>query len=154
MGWGRLRWTPRLAKLPQYISSEGIATVLYCKGKTLETISLYIVKGYVDDLSIFSSSMTEDNAAALQTIDKHWLDLILKPSKLMVSFIYDGKKVLRNITLLLKDGSTRNISPSPTNSWDTPFATPCQPQLRNKARDSWLPFWRSWIASHYIRLII
>ena len=56
----------------------------------------------------------KDHAAALQTIDKHCsdLDLKLKPSK-CVSFIYDGKKVLRNVTFPLKEGSTKNICTGP-----------------------------------------
>ena len=93
------------------------------------------VKGYADDLSVFSSSM-KDHAAALQTIDKHCSDLDqrLKPSK-CVSFIYDGKKVLRNLTFPLKEGSTKNIVLVPISSWDTPSATPCQQQLKNQARD-------------------
>ena len=72
------------------------------------------VKGFADDFSVFSSSM-KDHAIALQTIDKHCsdLDLTLKPSK-CVSFVYDGKKVLRNATFSLGDGSTRNISTGPT----------------------------------------
>ena len=64
--------------------------------------------------SVFSSSM-KDYATDLQTIDKHCsdFDLTLKPSK-CVSFVYDGKKVLSNITVSLKDGSTRSISTGPT----------------------------------------
>ena len=134
-----------LAKVTS-VSADGTATVLYRKGRMLESINLsktnwfpapgngkwylpsppltvtitntkqsktHKVKGYADDLSMFSSS-TKDHAAALQTIDKHCsdLDLRLKPSK-CVSFIYDGKKVLRNVTFPLKEGSTKNICTGP-----------------------------------------
>ena len=53
----------------------------------------------------------EDHTAALQSTDKHCLDLdqTLKPSK-CVSFIYYGKKALSNATFLIEDGSSRNIS--------------------------------------------
>ena len=70
-------------------------------------------KGFADDLSVFSSSM-KDHAAALQTIDKYCsdLDLMLKPSK-CASFVYDGKKLLSNVTFPLKEGSTKNISTGP-----------------------------------------
>ena len=98
------------------LSSDGTVTVLYRKGKTLETFNLFEinwfqpqemangvfltplyshnhttkhskthkVKGFADDLSVFSSSM-KDHETALQTIDKHCsdLDLTLKPSKCM-----------------------------------------------------------------------
>ena len=134
-----------LAKVTS-VSADGTATVLYRKGRMLESINhsktnwfpapgngkwylpsppptatitntkqskTHKVKGYADDLSVFSSSM-KDHAAALQTIDKHCsdLDLRLKPSK-CVSFIYNGKKVLRNVTFPLKEGSTKNICTGP-----------------------------------------
>ena len=102
----------RLAKVIS-VSSDGTATVLYRKGKALETFNVFEtnwfsapgngkwylsnplstvtttstnyskthkIKGFADDLSVFSSSM-KDHTTALQTIDKHCsdLDLTLKP---------------------------------------------------------------------------
>ena len=132
-----------LAKITS-VESDGTATVLYRKGKTLETFNLsevnwfsapgngkwylsrlpstldtkcskpHKVKGFADDLSVFSSSM-KDHEVALQSIDNCCsnLNLTLKPSK-CVSFVYDGKKVLNNATFLLGNGSSRNISSGPT----------------------------------------
>ena len=103
-----------LAKITS-VESDGTATVLYRKGKTLETFNLsevnwfsapgngkwylsrlpstldisntkcskpHKVKGFADDLSVFSSSM-KDHEVALQSIDNCCsdLNLTLKPSK-------------------------------------------------------------------------
>ena len=91
-------------------------------------------KGFADDFSVLSS--TKDHAAALQTIDKHCLDvdLTLKPCK-CVSFVYDGKKgsATHFHSGMAPLGTSHQVPPS---SWDIPSTIPCQQQLRSQARDS------------------
>ena len=71
------------------------------------------MKGFTDDLSVFSSSR-KNHVAASHSIAKHYSDmeLTLKPPK-GVSFVCDDKKILSNITFPIGDGSTKNISTRP-----------------------------------------
>ena len=67
------------------------------------------VKGFADDISVFSSSAS-DHAVVLRTIDNHCsdLDLTLKPAK-CISLVFNGKKVLTT-TFPLGNGHTRSIN--------------------------------------------
>jgi len=71
------------------------------------------VKGFKDDISVFSSSAS-DHAVALCTIDSHCsgLDFNLKPAK-CISLVFNGKKVLTT-TFPLGSSHTRSITSSHT----------------------------------------
>ena len=106
----KTNWFPAPGNGKWYLPSPLSPTVTITNTKQSR---IHKEKGFADGLSVFSSSM-KDHAAALQTIDKYCsdLDLTLKPSK-CASFVYDGKKLLSNVTFPLKEGSTKNISTGP-----------------------------------------
>jgi len=70
------------------------------------------VKGFADDISVFSSSAS-DYAVALRTIDSHCsdLDFNLKPAK-CISLVFNGKVL--TTTFPLGSSHTRNITSSHT----------------------------------------
>ena len=73
----------------------------------------HTVKGFADDITVISSSVSA-HTSALQEIDQKAssLDLVLKVEK-CVSFLFDGKSVDKKSTVPLSSGSTRNISEAP-----------------------------------------
>jgi len=76
-------------------------------------LAAHKVKGFADDISVFSSSAS-DHEVALRTFDNHCsdLDLTLKPAK-CISLVFNGKKVLTT-TFPLGSSHTRNITSSHT----------------------------------------
>ena len=76
--------------------------------------SPHTVKGFADDLSVFSSKIS-DHQSLLTELSSYCqdLDLTLRPDK-CISVIFDGKKMNHNTTFSLFNGSTRNIAEVPT----------------------------------------
>ena len=74
----------------------------------------HTVKGFADDLLVFSSNISEHQSllSDLSTYSQD-LDLTLRPDK-CISVIFNGNKMDHNITFSLANGSTRNIAEAPT----------------------------------------
>ena len=85
----------------------GAAKVKMC------TSAPHTVKGYADDLFVFSSS-AQDHAIALSEIDEKSrdLDLTLRTNK-CTTIIFDGNQMDHRSTIPLLNGHTRNISERP-----------------------------------------
>ena len=75
--------------------------------------SPHTVKGFADDLSVFSFSIS-DHQSLLSDLTNYSqdLDLSLRPDK-CISLIFDGKKMDSKTTFPLAMGSTRNIADAP-----------------------------------------
>ncbi len=84
-----LKWFPTRGNTKWFLPPESLSA-LAPNGKP------HKVKGFADDLTVFSKS-TRDHQASLLNISSGCedLDLTLKPSK-CVSFVFDGKKVKKN----------------------------------------------------------
>ena len=72
------------------------------------------VKGFSDDITVISKS-SKDHSETLFKISRACsdLDLVLKPPK-CVSYVYNGKKIVKDATFQIGSGQTRNISTGPT----------------------------------------
>ena len=76
--------------------------------------SPHTVKGFADDLSVFSTNI-RDHQSLLSDLSIYYqnLDLTFRPDK-CISLIFDGKKMDHKTTFSLVNGSTRNIADAPT----------------------------------------
>ena len=76
--------------------------------------SSHTVKGFADDLSVFSSNISDHQSLLSDlSIYSQNLNLTLRPDK-CVSVIFNGSMMDHKTTLSLANGSTRNIAEAPT----------------------------------------
>ena len=76
--------------------------------------SPHTVKGFTDDLSVFSSSISEHHSL-LSDLSTYSQNLISHSDPVsVISVIFDGNKMNYKTTFSLANGSTRNITAAPT----------------------------------------
>ena len=76
--------------------------------------SPHTVKGFADDLSVFSSNINEHQSLSFDfSTSSQDLDLTLRPDK-CISVIFNGNKMDHKITFSLANGSTRKIAEART----------------------------------------
>ena len=103
---GRGKWFLPPSLTPQMLNSTATSQPTFS--------SAHRVKGFADDLTVFSSSK-EEHESTLSDVDSKCkdLDLTIRADK-CVSMVFDGNEVKKKATFRVGDGVTRNITDGAT----------------------------------------